>query len=279
MVNKLDYLQKLELQLLDKFIEVCDKYNLQWFADSGTLLGAVRHKGFIPWDDDIDVIMPRKDYNKLLLVAKDEFTSPYFFQTPETDNVWCLHPRLRLDNTTFILNWEQNGHQHKGIFIDIFVLDVIPEDKTILNYEIGFLKTLGKFTNIMSTGQINETTIIDRKQAFNVMNNVIEELGTIHSNSKLCANAILFRVTGCENDIRHRSSYAAYIEENFEGLKHKIRIPIGYNEILTNLYGDNWQTPKEVPAMHTSFVDCYNSYKNYEDIPFDVLKEKYEEQF
>ena len=278
-MNKLKYLQSLELQLLDKFIDVCNKYNLAWFADSGTLLGAVRHKGFIPWDDDIDVIMPRKDYNKLLKIAKQEFKSPYFFQTPETDNVWCLHPRLRLDNTTFILSWEQAGYQHKGVFIDIFVLDSIPEDKTIRDYEIGFLKTLGKFTNIMSTGQDVQNTIINRQEAFRVMNEVVEELGTIHSNSKLCANAILFRVTGCENDFRHKTSYESYIEQAFSGLKHKIRIPIGYEEILVNLYGKDWNIPKEVPSMHTSFVDCYNTYKQYEGIPFNTLKEKYKEKF
>ena len=73
---------KVELDLLNNFIEICNKYKLTYFAIGGTLLGAIRHKGFIPWDDDIDIGMPREDYNKLLEIAKKEFKNPIFFQTP-----------------------------------------------------------------------------------------------------------------------------------------------------------------------------------------------------
>ena len=63
----------IELDLIRKFVEVCDKHGLRYFMDGGTLLGAVRHQGFIPWDDDADMIMPREDYNKLWYVAAEEF--------------------------------------------------------------------------------------------------------------------------------------------------------------------------------------------------------------
>ena len=71
-----------ELDILNKLIQVCNKYGITYFADAGTLLGAVRHKGFIPWDDDIDIILPRKDYDKLLSVAKEEFQYPYYVEKP-----------------------------------------------------------------------------------------------------------------------------------------------------------------------------------------------------
>ena len=74
-----------QMDLLKELIRVCEKYNITYYGDSGTLLGAIRHKGYIPWDDDIDVVMTRSEYNRLLEVAEKEFTHPYFFQTRETD--------------------------------------------------------------------------------------------------------------------------------------------------------------------------------------------------
>ena len=67
-----------EMDLLEEAKRVFEKYNLRWYAIGGTLLGAVRHKGFIPWDDDIDIAMPRSDYAKSQELAGDEFCYPYF---------------------------------------------------------------------------------------------------------------------------------------------------------------------------------------------------------
>lgn len=74
-----------ELDILKKFDSFCKKHGLSYFADSGTLLGAVRHKGFIPWDDDLDFVMFRKDYDKFIKLSKKEFKYPYFIQTGYND--------------------------------------------------------------------------------------------------------------------------------------------------------------------------------------------------
>ena len=119
------------LDLLHEFDRVCKKYGLKYSGAFGTLLGAIRHKGFIPWDDDIDLIMFRDDYEKLCDIARKEFTDPYFFQTEDTDLGFSRpFARLRNSKTTAIQVFENSKyiHYNQGIFIDIFPLDYIPEN-------------------------------------------------------------------------------------------------------------------------------------------------------
>ena len=120
------------LDLLAEFDRVCTENNIQYFAGYGTLIGAMRHGGFIPWDDDIDLVMPRIEYEKLRKIAPTEFRQPYFFQTEETD-IGFSRPfaRLRNSNTTAIQKIEDYGSviYNQGIFIDVFPLDNFPDDE------------------------------------------------------------------------------------------------------------------------------------------------------
>ncbi len=111
----------IELDMLIEFDRICKKYNLRWFACGGTLLGAVRHKGFIPWDDDIDIAMKRDQYEKIC-EHFDEFKYPYFFQTEYTmPGALRGHAQLRNSLTTGALQHEAStSHINQGIFIDIF---------------------------------------------------------------------------------------------------------------------------------------------------------------
>ena len=114
-----------QLDLLERFQEVCHRHGLRFFASGGTLLGAIRHKGYIPWDEDIDIMMMREDYEKLLAIAPQEFTAPYFFQTAWNDKQYSRgHAQLRNSNTTAVLADEADRHYpfNQGIFIDIFPL-------------------------------------------------------------------------------------------------------------------------------------------------------------
>ncbi|MCD8266011.1 MAG: LicD family protein [Prevotellaceae bacterium] len=120
--------------LLNEFMRVCRKHDIRWWVDGGTLLGAVRHKGMIPWDDDVDVVMMRDEYERLCRVAESEFSHPYFFQTEETDKGSMRgHAQLRNSLTTGILKAEQDNRFsfNQGIFLDIFPLETIPDDDNL----------------------------------------------------------------------------------------------------------------------------------------------------
>ena len=123
----------IEIDLLMQLDEVCKKHNLKYYITDGTMLGTVRHKGFIPWDDDIDVTMFRDDYEKLLKVAETEFKYPYFLQTEYSDP-GCLrgHAQLRNSATTGILKTEEGKFKfNQGLFLDVFVMDNVIDDKKL----------------------------------------------------------------------------------------------------------------------------------------------------
>ena len=121
-----EILRKAQLIMLDMLIEfdaICKKHQLQYWLDSGTLLGAVRHQGFIPWDDDIDVAMPIEDYRKFLEIAQSELSGEIFLQTSETDkNFKFDYIKLR-SNKASIVEFHEKDTQikyHQGVFVDIF---------------------------------------------------------------------------------------------------------------------------------------------------------------
>lgn len=126
----------IELDLLKEFDRVCKKHHLKYYVYGGTLLGAARHKGFIPWDNDIDVIMMRSEYNRLCDIAPLEFKSPYFLQTHYSDfgATWG-HAKLRNSETTCISNLDTKYERtiNQGIFLDIFPADNVIDDERLFN--------------------------------------------------------------------------------------------------------------------------------------------------
>ncbi len=125
----LNYIKSEELKMLIKFDEVCNKYNIRYSLSGGTLLGAVRHGGFIPWDDDIDVIMIRKDYEKFCNVFDSEYDENYYLQNYLTDSEYINNfaKILNLDIPALIEETE-NLSIKKGLCIDIFPVDKAPNN-------------------------------------------------------------------------------------------------------------------------------------------------------
>ena len=126
---KLENLKRAELEIFKHFVLCCEKLGVTYFLMDGSLLGAVRHKGFIPWDDDIDVGMMRKDYEILIAKAQTLLPEYLFLQTYKTDKgVMNNFAKIRDSRTTFIETSQKEQQINHGVYIDIFPLDGFPED-------------------------------------------------------------------------------------------------------------------------------------------------------
>ena len=126
----LKHLQQVEIKILKYFVEVCEENNLTYFLYAGTLLGAIRHEGFIPWDDDIDVIMFREDFEKLNKIFEENIDKKYrFFNVLNEETYHYTWGRLTLKNTLFKEWWGDQVDYTPNIFIDIFILDNVPSNK------------------------------------------------------------------------------------------------------------------------------------------------------
>ena len=122
-------IQELELMILKDFIAICEENNLEYFIYGGSALGAVRHGGFIPWDDDIDIIMFRKDYEKFKEITLAKPNEKYDFLTSKTKDYFFLFSKIMLKDTVFEEWWVNQVDFNLGIYIDIFVLDNVPDNK------------------------------------------------------------------------------------------------------------------------------------------------------
>lgn len=252
-----------QLDILEKFKEVCEKHELTYWLDSGTLLGAIRHEGYIPWDDDIDVIMLRKDYDRLVSIAQYEFHHPYIFQTAYTEKNFVRgHAQIRNVTTTGIIPCEINKSFNQGIFIDVFVLDYIPNDEEeYLRQE----KSAGNkrfYLEILATPlkdfKANLTRVFKAlklrykyptKKAFNDLYMAYEDVFRANKEDEcthLATSAWKYR-----SFKRDKRFYNGTVTKKFEYLE--LPVPAGYDELLTTLYGD-YMTPVEAPSQHGEVI-------------------------
>lgn len=134
--KKLRKLQLIELDLLKEVDRICKKHNIKYYLGEGSLLGAIRHNGFIPWDDDIDVLMLREEYKKFLNVAVTEINSKYEIQHSTTiNNYWSPFIKVRfLDNSFFKQSHIAHLTNHNGPCLDIFPVDNVPKKDSFGQY-------------------------------------------------------------------------------------------------------------------------------------------------
>lgn len=153
-------LQRKQLEILLEFDRVCNEMRLNYSISSGTLLGAIRHKGFIPWDDDVDVVMLREDYEKFLEEGKRYLPKNYFIQTYENDKNYPHNFVKIVDiSTTLREGYTSNIDMINGIFIDIFPIDRVSSNKIIRRIDNLLLSIIYLVKHSSNPGWIKKQSV------------------------------------------------------------------------------------------------------------------------
>lgn len=252
----IDELKKCQLEILDYIVYFCDNNKINYFLDSGTLLGCIRHKGYIPWDDDIDIGMLRDDFDKFKSLFSER--DNYKFVSAELGNQYPYPFGKVLDMTTLLYEPDEKGIQ-SCVNIDIFVYDNAPDDEkevnrmfnvrdfyTLLNslqysgiYSESKLKMMvcdmaRSILKLFPRGYFAEKIILNEKK---YMNKECSRVGNFSSVSRVV----------CTKDV-----FKEFLYGSFEGKKYKI--PIGYDEWLRCFYGDYMELPPiEKQKSHHKF--------------------------
>lgn len=269
-------LQEIELKMLESFINVCNKLNLTYFVIGGTLLGAVRHKGFIPWDDDIDIGMPRKDYEKFIKEGQSYLDEHYFIQTFDTDSEYLMgFAKIRNSNTTFIEKSVKNRNMNHGVYIDIFPLDGVPNSKVMrklikIRFQLYQIKISSYFYKEGLERKNMKWRILDILSRILTFNNSLKEVqlkidktvkGYDFYHSSIVGN--YFGIYG-EKEFVPREYFGNGTLLRFEHLN--VNAPEKYDLYLRKIYGDYMQLPSEENRKshhNVEIVDLTEPYTNY----------------
>jgi len=235
------------LDLLKEFDSVCKKNGLKYYLAFGSLIGAVRHKGFIPWDDDLDVLMFRDDYQKLLALS-DSFHTPYFLQTPYTDkNAFFSFAKLRNDYTTYISKHMSYQGFHSGVWLDIFPLDnsILEKGEDIYNQvkELAlenstYMRMKYPFLSEADQERVRKWKGMDPLKVYEEINRLASSYNDIETEYVNCA---ICTVYSYKKFLFRKTSFDKTVYLVFENMN--VPAPAGYHEVLSTTYGDYMKYP------------------------------------
>ena len=260
--------QRALLTLLQAFADVCEQYNISYMLYAGTMLGAVRHQGFIPWDDDIDVILPREDYERFLSIAPQILDANQFYVQKEYSPHWPMFfSKLRLQHTACMEKFvPKDPLLHQGIYMDIFPCDQLSDSG--LKRKLQFLASKiviarglqqrGYATNsILKKAAMKLSMLCPCKMLHKyVIHRSVQQTKYVHT--------FFAAASRYQKNVFPRSWFEKTIPMRFEGREYPVSSY--YDEMLTVLYGDYRKIPSPEERKckeHNFIVDVHRSYEEY----------------
>ena len=272
--------QKVILDIMSEIDKICNENNLRYFAIGGTCLGAVRHKGFIPWDDDLDIAMPRKDYELFKKIASECLPSYLCIMDENKTEHFAAHfMKVHNINTTFIE--EGKGiypDRYTGVYVDIMPLDGIPNNRVKRWFYFKVVKLLLRLNSRRK--RVEELKRREKDKLLKYFfwnfiyvilecfpNNFFEEICTkFQSRYDYEESENLSYTWSLRMDeiLFSKKCFEDYRLLPFEDMF--IRCPIGYEEFLSKLFGNYMQLPPEeqrIPCHKTDIIDLDRPYSYY----------------
>lgn len=264
-----------EQSILDEISRFCEEHGLRYSLAYGTLLGAVRHKGFIPWDDDVDIMMPREDYDRLMELWPEAAPAGLILDRCDLDPENCnVFSKIRKDHTTFLqFESERDNAHHKGIFNDIFPAEHVPDGKLakklqFVDFAFMLLFNRGYTSGskgIVGLGERVLLKLVPKKKYYSA-SRFFAKQGRRWNGKP--TKQIVFPVT-----IRDcRRYYPADLFEHLEKIEFQGRTYLSFadaDRFLTIRYGDYMRLPPEEDRVwkHPPMLIDYT--RNYEELPED----------
>lgn len=261
----LDELKKVQLDVLNEFHNICINNNIKYSLGCGTLLGAIRHKGYIPWDDDIDVYLLREEYEKFAKIYTSLTEGRYKFVSLETDKKWCHAYGKFYDSETMLIEPKTRYEPNIGINIDIFPLDNVPDSESAWKK----YNKKRKFLQLLLTSKITKIRK-DRSFAKNCFIMFLKLIAIGVSARRLgeMASKYAQKYDGVDTSRVFETVQGIYIKSPFrvscieEVQLHQFEdkcfyIMSGYDEYLTVSYGDYMTLPPVDKRRTHHFVDAY----------------------
>lgn len=250
-LEEVQELQAIELDLFRELVRICSLHNIRFFMAEGSLLGAVRHKGFIPWDDDIDVAMLREDYERFLQVAPKELGAQYTLQHQSVmDNYWLPFAKIRLitDSTKFRQTHIAHLTENNGPFLDIFPLDSVPKKSSAKQ---KFTQARIKFVRGMITRKLKCKPHSDLSGAvayfcsrFFTVQQLHNKLHRLHTAMNRADNEWIVNWEssyGIGRETFPKTAFEQTVMVPFE--QYEAPVPCGYDTVLSTIYGDYMTLP------------------------------------
>lgn len=245
-----------ELQMLLEVDTICKRHGLCFFLAEGTLLGAVRHNGFIPWDDDLDIAMPRKDYQRFSEIAKNELSEKYYYQDVQSDeNYYRIAAKIREKNTLFQEDADNHDLSAQGIYIDIFPLDSCTKSSIAQSIKQKFAYSFhtalsAKRSKAKASLWIRAIAKLSDKKLIKLRDWCFHGKGEYYTNYG--------SYYGIKKQTILKKCYEPSTYCMFEG--HLMPIPCDSNSILSKIYGEDYMVlpPKEKRTTHKPIRLSFN---------------------